>query len=153
MYPTFVLSHWYNIFAATSRVSSVRINLFTMGPKKLPKVQKDHYARTSYLFQAASFHTIQGNAELARMMARALDLVSKRAVLRLLPHLKRRICKTCKTVLIPGLTMAQEIENPLQSSLKSEVLVCSCMCCLTKRRYPIGQNPDYTLFCDKSRVK
>lgn len=123
-----------------------------MSSKKLPKVQKDHYARSSYLLQAAAFHLTHGNPELARMMGRGVDLVSKRAVLRLLPHLKRRICKKCKVVLIPGLTMVQEIENLLKESEKADVLVHTCMGCKTKKRFPIGKDPEYILHCDKNRV-
>lgn len=123
-----------------------------MGPKKLPKVQKDHYARASFLFQAANFHLMHGNPELSRMMARGVDLVSKRAVLRLLPHLKRSICKKCKNVLVAGLTMTQSIENLLKNAPHADILVRTCMVCNTAKRFPIGKDPEYQLHCDKNLV-
>ena len=124
-----------------------------MSSKKPPKVQKDHYARASYLFQAANFHTMHGNLELALMMTRGVDLVSKRAVLRLLPHLKRGICKKCKALLVPGLTMLQIVENLLNGSPKSDVLVRTCHRCKTTRRFPIGKDSNYQLHCDRDLVK
>lgn len=123
-----------------------------MSNKRQIKLAREPYARSSYLFQAAAYHLTHGNPELARMMGRGVDLVSKRAVLRMLPHLKRKMCKKCKIVLIDGLTMAQEIENLLKDSPKADVLVHTCLVCKTKKRFPIGKNPSYELHCDKNRV-
>ena len=113
---------------------------------KLPKVSKDPYARTSYLFQVASYHIM------ARLMARTVDLVLKRTVLKLLPHLKRLMCKKCSSVLVPGLTMSVEIENSLKSSAKADVLVHTCLTCQKQKRFPIGKDREYELFCDKKDV-
>ncbi|EEQ41447.1 putative ribonuclease P subunit [Clavispora lusitaniae] len=119
---------------------------------KLPKVSKDPYARTSYLFQVASFHTAQKNHIMARSMARTVDLVSKRTVLKLSPHLKRLMCKKCSSVLVPGLTMSVEIENSSKSSAKADVLVHTCLTCQKQKRFPIGKDREYELFCDKKDV-
>lgn len=123
-----------------------------MAKVKLPKVSKDHYARTSFLFQAASYYTQEGNSVMARMMARNVDLVAKRTVLKLLPHLKRKMCKKCSTVLIPGLTVSVEIENRLAGSDKADVLVHTCMECNQKKRFPVGKDRTYQLFCEKEGI-
>lgn len=121
---------------------------------KLPRVSKDHYARTSFLFQAAHLHLQNGNPILARSMARNMDLVAKRTVLKLLPHVKRNFCKKCHSLLVPGLSMTVHLENLLKNQLeKADVLVVECMQCSTSKRYPVGKNRDYLLFCDRPGVK
>lgn len=119
---------------------------------KLPRVSKDPYLRTSYLFQVASFYASHNNPVMARLMGRNVDLVLKRTVLKLLPHLKRVMCKTCSTVLVPGLTMAMEVENALKNSEKADVLVHTCLSCQTKKRFPIGKDRNHQLFCDREGV-
>lgn len=125
---------------------------------KLPRVSKDHYARVSYLYQVASFYAGQGLPVMSRMMSRNVDLVSKRTVLKLLPHLKRTMCKKCSTMLIPGLTMTAEIVNDLKDkenrgkSPRADVLVHRCLQCGNHKRYPIGKDPDHRLFCEKDGV-
>ncbi|KAF3992129.1 hypothetical protein FT663_01264 [Candidozyma haemuli var. vulneris] len=121
---------------------------------KLPRVSKDHYARTSYLYQAANAHLQNGNPVLARAMARNVDQVAKRTVLKLSPHLKRSICKKCHSLMLPGLTMAIYMENESKkNSPKADVLVLTCNQCSTPKRFPIGKCRDYELFCDKPDVK
>lgn len=119
---------------------------------KLPRVSKDPYLRTSYLFQVASFHASHKNPVMARVMSRNVDLVLKRTVLKLLPHLKRVMCRKCSGLLIPGLTMAIEVENPLKTSDKADVLVHTCLSCHTKKRFPIGKDRNHQLFCDREVV-
>ncbi|OBA20897.1 hypothetical protein METBIDRAFT_68809 [Metschnikowia bicuspidata var. bicuspidata NRRL YB-4993] len=121
--------------------------------QRTPKVQKDHYARTSFLFQAANFYASHGNPVMSRMMLRSVDLVAKRTVLRVLPHVKRQMCKTCSSILIPGLTMKTEVENLLKNpskSRKADVLVHTCLECDTTKRFPIGKDPSYVLHCDRN---
>lgn len=108
------------------------------------RVQKDHYARVSYLFQAANLCAETGNTTLARALNRKLDLVLKRTVLRLLPHLKRKLCRKCFSPLIPGLTMTIALER--HSEKAPELLVHTCGFCQHKKRFPVEKN--YTLFCD-----
>lgn len=150
-----------NLTRATSRdilftIKTLPSSLQTTMAKqvKLPRVSKDHYARVSYLFQAANFYTSHGVPVMSRMMARNVDLVSKRTVLKLLPHLKRTMCKKCSTVLIPGLTLSMGIENKLkeEKSEKADVLVHTCLQCQTQKRYPIGKNSTYRLFGEKNGV-
>lgn len=120
------------------------------GPKP-PRVQRDHYARTSYLLQVAAFHMGESNPALARAMARNLRLVARRTVLRLLPYMKRQLCKKCDSLWVPGLTVTVRLESvPL--SPKADVLVYSCLGCDAQRRFPIGKDPNYELFCDRAAL-
>lgn len=121
---------------------------------KLPRVSKDHYARVSYLFQAANFYSARGIPVMSRMMARNVDLVLKRTVLKLLPHLRRAMCKKCFTVLVPGLTVSMEIENALkdQAKDKADVLVTTCLQCGSHKRYPVGKDREYRMFCEREGV-
>ena len=124
--------------------------------QKPPKVHKDHYARTSFLFQAANFYASHGNPIMSRMMLRSVDLVAKRTVLRVLPHIKRQVCKKCSSVLIPGLTMTVNIENTLKdpaNSPKADIMVFQCLECDTQKRFPIGKDPSYELHCDKNALR
>uniref|UniRef100_A0A0L0NUH9 Uncharacterized protein n=1 Tax=Candidozyma auris TaxID=498019 RepID=A0A0L0NUH9_CANAR len=121
---------------------------------KLPRVSKDHYARTSFLFQAANTHLQKGNSILSRAMARNVDQVAKRTVLKLLPHMKRSMCKKCNSLMVPGLTMTLRVENELKKgSAKADVLVVTCNECSTTKRFAIGQKRDYQLFCDRATVE
>lgn len=116
---------------------------------KLPRVSKDPYLRTSYLLQVAGFYASHKNPVMARLMSRNVDLVLKRTVLKLLPHLKRVMCKNCSIILIPGLTMTMEVENTLKHSEKADVLVHTCLSCKTRKRFPIGKDRNHRLFCDQ----
>lgn len=91
---------------------------------------------------------------MSSMMARNVDLVSKRTVLKLLPHMKRTMCKKCFLVLIPGLTLSMRIENTLKDgkSDKADVLVHGCLQCNNEKRYPIGKDREYRLFCEREGV-
>lgn len=150
-------SRWSRVHDSISNPTSSTLSKMAK-QVKLPRVSKDHYARVSYLFQAASFYASRGVPVMSNMMARNVDLVSKRTVLKLLPHLKRTMCKKCFLVLIPGLTLSMKIENRLKEhenkgkSPKADVLVHSCLKCNNQKRYPIGKDPEYKLFCEKEGI-
>jgi ribonuclease P protein subunit RPR2 len=50
------------------------------------------------------------------------------------------MCKSCNTVLIPGRTVSQTIENPSKGGRKpwADVLVVTCLICGGKKRFPVG---------------
>lgn len=121
-------------------------------PKVIP--HKDHYARINHLYGAANLlaqnkrHSI-----LSRHCARQLDLVAKKAVLKLTPAVKRTLCKKCHAMMIPGLSVEIFIENLSNlKSPKSDVLVHRCMECNTSKRYPIGINRAYEVFSERKDV-
>lgn len=138
-----------------------------MAKDKLPKPKakgvpnKHLHARTSFLYQAASYLTLQSSvnakeaessgsapseAEQPSPLALALQLgsdlhtVSRKAQLRLSIDLKRSMCKSCNTILVPGQTAAQTIENESKGGSKpwADVVVVSCKVCGSKRRIPVG---------------
>lgn len=122
-------------------------------PKSVP--HKDHYARISYLYQAAGhFAGSEKYGILSRALARNVDLVSKKTVLKLTPALKRTLCKRCNSLLVAGLTMAVSIENKAKNQQDvNDVLVHSCTRCGTVKRFPVGRNRDYVLFSEDPDVK
>lgn len=139
-----------------------------MAKDKLPKAKgipnKHLHARTSFLYQAASYLTLQSSvnvndkevesrgaapseagriqqpSRLALQLGSDLHTVSRKAQLRLSIDLKRSMCKSCNTILVPGQTAAQTIENESKGGSKpwADVVVISCKVCGSKRRIPVG---------------
>ncbi|KAF1977933.1 Rpr2-domain-containing protein [Bimuria novae-zelandiae CBS 107.79] len=126
-------------------------------PKGVPN--KHLHARTTFLYQAATYLTLRAGAPeqshiesaksgnvpqsrsgLALQMASDLHTVSRKGQVRLSSELKRSICKTCYTSLIPGRTATQTIENDSRGGKKpwADVLVMACTVCGTKKRFPVG---------------
>ncbi|KAF1929166.1 Rpr2-domain-containing protein [Didymella exigua CBS 183.55] len=129
-------------------------------PKGIPN--KHLHARITFLYQAATyltlqlptkniksevkdavsseFNQIQESSPLAMQLGADLHTVSRKAQLRLSVDLKRSMCKSCHTVLVPGQTATQEIENKSKSGKKpwADVLVVNCNRCGSKRRMPVG---------------
>lgn len=122
-------------------------------PKTVPK--QDEYERISYLYQLGM--TSVKNLKL-KMLSRGYNrngnIISKKAVLRLSPHFKRASCKKCDTILVPGLTMSVELTNDSKDkNQKSDILVHKCENCEDIRRFPVGKDREYELFCDQNEVK
>lgn len=122
-------------------------------PKLIP--HKDHYARISFLYQSSALLAARSGPQnaLSRALARNVDLVSKKTVLKLTPLMKRTICKKCHLYLIPGLTMTMHIENLSKAKQPhNDVLVHTCSHCHTHRRFPVGKDRDYILFSERDDV-
>lgn len=129
-------------------------------PKGIPN--KHLHARTTFLYQAATYLTLQASAKntetgtkdavssesslpqqpspLALQLGADLHTVSRKAQLRLSVDLKRSMCKSCSTVLVPGRTATQEVENHSKGGKKpwEDVLVVRCTRCGSKKRMPVG---------------
>lgn len=128
---------------------------------KIKGVPNKHlHARTSFLYQAATYLTLRAGAAksdiaeesaqsghvphshsgLALQLGSDIQSVSRKGQVRLSSDLKRTICKTCNTVLVPGRTATQAIENESKGGKKpwADVLVISCTLCGSKKRFPIG---------------
>ncbi|KAK6459025.1 RNAse P Rpr2/Rpp21/SNM1 subunit domain-containing protein [Scheffersomyces xylosifermentans] len=125
--------------------------------KKAPKVipHKDNYARVTYLYQAANLFSASPKYEvLSRGLARTLDLVSKKTVLKLSPELKRTLCKKCNSVLIPGLSVSIYIENLSKSKAPhNDSLIHKCLKCHEIKRFPVGKNRAYVVFAERDDVR
>ncbi|KAF2446994.1 Rpr2-domain-containing protein [Karstenula rhodostoma CBS 690.94] len=135
-----------------------------MAKDKLPKAKgvpnKHLHSRSTFLYQAATYLTLRAGASdankaqdsvqssrapqnhlgLALQLGSDLQTVSRKGQVRLSSELKRTICKTCNTVLIPGRTATQAIENESKGGKKSwaDVMVITCALCGSKKRFPIG---------------
>ncbi|RLP66947.1 hypothetical protein L150_05730 [Candida albicans Ca529L] len=113
---------------------------------------RDNYARISYLYQISNqFYLAHPEYQaLSRGYNRNLDLIAKKTVIKLSPHIKRTLCKKCNTMLIPGLTMSMYIENlSKQKSQHNDVFVNKCLNCGKCTRFPVGKDRNYILFTDK----
>ncbi|KAG0673361.1 hypothetical protein C6P40_002469 [Pichia californica] len=130
-------------------------------PSSIPK--KDHFQRVTYLYEVGAMMTgkqIENsqskNAKsidtISRMCLNHMNLVSKKAVLKLHPDIKRTICKKCLRLQVDGFTTKTRIKNDSKKQLLScDVLEKECICGVSKR-YPIGRDEEYTLFSEKSSV-
>ncbi|KAF9698235.1 hypothetical protein EKO04_003635 [Ascochyta lentis] len=129
-------------------------------PKGVPN--KHLHARTTFLYQAATYLTLRASVDrnkaevsdavlsetcqvqqppsLALQLGADLHTVSRKAQLRLSVDLKRSMCKSCNAVLVPGHTATQMIENQSKGSKKpwADVLVILCNRCRSRKRLPIG---------------
>lgn len=139
-------------------------------PQKSKGIPSKHlHARTTFLYQAATYLTLQttsnkimsstildsemdrnsvqtrsehasGHSPLALQLGSDLQQVTRKAQLRLSVDLKRSLCKRCNTVLIPGRTATQSVENLSKGGKKpwADVLVLACMTCDGRKRFPVG---------------
>lgn len=127
-------------------------------PKGIPN--KHLHARTTFLYQAATYLTLQASDErnkaevsetlpsqtlqqassVALQLGADLHTVSRKAQLRLSVDLKRSMCKSCNAVLVPGHTATQLTENQSKAGKKpwADVLVTRCNRCGSKKRLPVG---------------
>ncbi|KAI9682521.1 MAG: hypothetical protein M1829_000314 [Trizodia sp. TS-e1964] len=80
------------------------------------------------------------DSALSRHLISQMTAVSLKTQIRLSPAIKRSICKTCSTILIPGHTSTIEIQNPSRGGKKpwADVLVQKCCMCGAEKRFPIG---------------
>ncbi|KAJ4369188.1 hypothetical protein N0V83_006273 [Neocucurbitaria cava] len=114
-------------------------------PKGVPN--KHLHARTTFLYQAAMYLTLQNGADgskaclnsrdttarseepqegpqlerpspIALQLGSDLQQVSRKGQLRLSVDLKRSMCKSCNAILVPGRTAIQVIENKSKSGKK-----------------------------------
>ncbi|KAJ4988755.1 RNase p rpr2 rpp21 snm1 subunit domain-containing protein [Stagonosporopsis vannaccii] len=128
-------------------------------PKGIPN--KHLHARTTFLYQAASYLTLHRSIDnketrlestaplkpsqsspIALQLGSDLHTVSRKAQLRLSVDLKRTMCKSCHAILVPGRTAVQMVENQSKGGRKpwADVLVISCKRCGSKKRIPVGAN-------------
>lgn len=131
-------------------------------PGTIPK--KDHCQRVTYLYKIGSLMlskqlenygseaASKSVDTLSRKYLNHMDLVSKKAVLKLHPDMKRTMCKECSRLLVDGVTCTARLENKSKRRLPHcDVLEFTCTCGTTKR-FPVGKDPEYTLFSEKDSV-
>ncbi|KHJ35269.1 putative rnase p rpr2 rpp21 subunit domain-containing protein [Erysiphe necator] len=76
----------------------------------------------------------------SRKLISELRAISLKAQIRLSPHIKNSICKTCSTLLIDGTTCSNEIENKSKEGRKpwADILVKRCYTCDSVKRFPLS---------------
>jgi ribonuclease P protein subunit RPR2 len=132
-------------------------------PTMIPK--KDHHQRVTYLYKlgtlmsykqledsCSSIEDKKSTDTLSRAYINHMNLVSKKSVLKLHPDIKRTICKQCSRLLNVGITSEIRIVNNSKKQLSHcDLLEMKCICGCIKR-FPIGKNPDYTLFTEREDI-
>ncbi len=129
-------------------------------PVSIPK--KEHQQRIAYMFKAGSLmaaklkNRIEDDSDtfdtLSRSYLRNMDLLAKKAVLKLHPNIKRSVCKGCHRFFLPGLTCKLRLKNYSKLQKKQcDILEVSCTCGSVKR-YPIGKDRNYKLFSEREDV-
>ncbi|KAK3079904.1 hypothetical protein LTS18_003634 [Coniosporium uncinatum] len=127
---------------------------------------KSQHLRISYLYQAANYlstqrktnaggektsmeinrNQLQNNEASSRppgntvSLASTLGTISQRTQIRISKDIKRSICKRCNTLLVPGITAQNSIENKSINGQKpwADVLVVQCIACSAAKRFPVG---------------
>nr|XP_056722842.1 ribonuclease P protein subunit p21 [Euleptes europaea] len=106
---------------------------------------KEAFQRLNFLYQAAHCVLAQNpdNQELARFYCHTQNSISRRLVLRQDPSVKRTICKSCFSLLVPG--VSSTVRQRKRRHQRWTVVRC-LNCGLTKR---FLSNPDYKLWSEQ----
>ncbi|XP_058025105.1 ribonuclease P protein subunit p21 isoform X2 [Ahaetulla prasina] len=106
---------------------------------------KEAFQRLNFLYQAAHCVLAQNpnNQELARFYCHTQNNISRRLVLRQDPSVKRTICKSCFSLLIPG--VSSTVRQRKRRHQRGTVVQC-LNCVLSKRFLSI---PDYKLWSEQ----
>jgi ribonuclease P protein subunit RPR2 len=91
--------------------------------------------------ESEAHHAI-ANLGLPRELGSHILAVSRKGLVKLSHELKRSICKRCNSILVPGQTAGNRIENTSRggSKLWADVLVTTCVACGLQKRYPVGSS-------------
>ncbi|KAF8637430.1 hypothetical protein AX17_002816 [Amanita inopinata Kibby_2008] len=87
--------------------------------KKVTKVKKAKTVKTAH--------------DLARAYTLTMTSVGKKATVKMDPAIKRTICKSCKTIMVPGLTTSIRVKR---STSHRHRMVYTCTTCQTSRCFP-----------------
>ncbi|XP_044278421.1 ribonuclease P protein subunit p21 [Varanus komodoensis] len=106
---------------------------------------KEAFQRLSYLYQAAHCILAQNpnNQELARFYCHTQTSISRRLVLRQDPSVKRTICKSCFSLLVPGVSSTVR----QRKSRNQRWTAVRCLNCSLSKRFL--SNPDYKLWSEQ----
>ncbi|RKF61368.1 putative rnase p rpr2 rpp21 subunit domain-containing protein [Erysiphe neolycopersici] len=76
----------------------------------------------------------------SRRLVSEIRAVSLKTQIRLSPHIKHSICKSCSTILIDGSTCSNLVENKSKGGKKpwADVLIKKCYTCGSVKRFPIS---------------
>uniref|UniRef100_UPI00358F21D7 ribonuclease P protein subunit p21 n=1 Tax=Myxine glutinosa TaxID=7769 RepID=UPI00358F21D7 len=104
---------------------------------------KDAFKRMNFLYQASHCLLAQDpeNQELVRFYMHTMKTIGQRLVLKLAPSIKRNICKTCSSLLVPGVT------STVRHRQRRRHMVVTCLFCRNQKRFL--SNDDYKLWCER----
>uniref|UniRef100_A0A1B6M7U6 Uncharacterized protein n=1 Tax=Graphocephala atropunctata TaxID=36148 RepID=A0A1B6M7U6_9HEMI len=114
-----------------------------MAPKK-GLVGKDAFARMNFLFQAAtlcSSFSSRNSKDLAAYYGSVFRNVAKKAVVRAEPEIKRKLCKGCSSLLVPGDNAKVRLKKK-----PTPRLIWTCLRCATVKRF--GVRKDYNIWLE-----
>uniref|UniRef100_A0A1B6G4X2 Uncharacterized protein n=1 Tax=Cuerna arida TaxID=1464854 RepID=A0A1B6G4X2_9HEMI len=115
-----------------------------MAPKK-GLVGKDAFARMNFLYQAAtlcSSFSSRGSQDLAAYYGSVFRNVAKKAVVRAEPEMKRKLCKGCNSLLVPGDNARVRLRKKPDPRL-----IWTCARCGTIKRF--GVRKDYKIWIER----
>ncbi|KAJ2090116.1 Ribonuclease P protein subunit p21 [Coemansia sp. RSA 1813] len=79
----------------------------------------------------------------ARFYTKEMRQVARKSVLRISPHIKREICKSCASPLVPGVSCSTRVKG----HKKGRRVITTCLYCGCQRR--LMADPQHELFVDK----
>ncbi|KAL7986307.1 hypothetical protein Chor_011473 [Crotalus horridus] len=106
---------------------------------------KEAFQRLNFLYQAAHCVLAQNpdNQELARFYCQTQNNISRRLVLRQDPSVKRTICKSCFSLLVPGISSTVR----QRKRRHQRWTVVQCLNCGLSKRFL--SNPGYKLWSEQ----
>ncbi len=90
--------------------------------------------RIMILFRLGEEEVRKGRIELAKRYGEIIYRIAAKANIKIPKPIKRRICRKCKVILIPGLSMRVRIQS---EGSKGSRVVITCLHCGWIRRYYI----------------
>ncbi|KAJ1723242.1 Ribonuclease P protein subunit p21 [Coemansia erecta] len=129
---------------------------------------RELYERMNFLYQSSQFYAqlTQDSASaeqspsssesstaqssllpLSRFYAKEMRAVARKSVLRMSPHIKRELCKSCSTPLVPGVSCTKRVKG----KKKARRLITTCSFCGSQRRLMANSDPETSrvLFIDR----
>ena len=105
-----------------------------------PKNQAPHFSKEPGQANSTSPFCKPTSPALSRLYASQSRTIARKATIRLTPDMKRSICKTCDSILLPGTTSSTFVENLSRSGRKpwADMLVITCNACGAVKRFPVG---------------
>ncbi|KAF8345514.1 RNAse P Rpr2/Rpp21/SNM1 subunit domain-containing protein [Amanita rubescens] len=89
--------------------------------------------KTKNLRSKQSRRRLRTADELARAYVDTMTMIGKRATVKMDPSIKRTLCKSCKSVLVPGMSVIVRVKR---SSSHKHALVLKCVKCGYAKRVP-----------------